>query len=130
MHVARVSIARWLAIALFAAAPALAFPAEGEPPYEASLLRLSEILGALHYLRPLCGAADEQELWRGRMDSLLAAEAPSPDRRAALVTAFNRSYSSFATLYRSCTPAAATAIERYVAEGAKLSQEITTRYGR
>lgn len=112
---------------LFTAAGARA--AEGDPPYEASLLRLSAILGALHYLRPLCGA-DEAELWRNRMDALLKAESPTPERRAALVTAFNRSYSDFAALYRNCTPAATTAIERYMAEGTALTRDITTRYGR
>ena len=103
--------------------------ADGDPPYDAALVRLAEILGALHYLRPLCGTG-ETTLWRDRMDALIAAEAPQPERRAALVAAFNRSYSSFAMLYRSCTPAAATAIERYVEDGAKLSRDITTRYGR
>jgi uncharacterized protein (TIGR02301 family) len=121
---------RLLAIGLLVLACALpARAADGDPPYEASLLRLSEILGALHYLRPLCGA-DEPTLWRDQMDALVAAEAPSPERRARLVTEFNRSYSSFAALYRNCTPAATTAIERYVSEGSRLTREIATRYGR
>ncbi len=32
--------------------------AADEPPYEAGLLRLSELLGSTHYLRALCGAQD------------------------------------------------------------------------
>ena len=101
----------------------------GDPPYEQQLQRLSEILGALHYLRPLCGA-EEPSVWRDQMDQILTAEDPTPERRAQIVSQFNRGYSSFATIYRSCTPAALTAVERYMAEGTKLTRDITARYGR
>ena len=101
----------------------------GDPPYEQQLQRLSEILGALHYLRPLCGA-EEPSVWRDQMDQILTADDPTPDRRARIVSQFNRGYSSFATIYRSCTPAALTAVDRYMAEGAKLTRDITARYGR
>jgi uncharacterized protein (TIGR02301 family) len=108
-------------------APVLAAP--NDPPYEASLQRLAEILGALHYLRPLCGAA-EGNIWRDQMDELLKAEEPAPDRKAMLVSRFNRGFSSFQALYRSCTPAAIAAIDRYMAEGSTLTGDIATRYGR
>jgi uncharacterized protein (TIGR02301 family) len=107
------------------AAPA----APADPPYEQQLQRLAEILGALHYLRPLCGA-EEPAVWRDQMDQLLAAEDPTPERRARLVSQFNHGFSSFASVYRNCTPAALAAIERYIAEGARLTRDITTRYGR
>ena len=103
--------------------------AQENPPYQASLLRLTEILGALHYLRPLCGAA-EDGVWRQQMEALLTAEAPPASRKAEMVTQFNRGYAGFATTYRSCTPSAIAAIDRYVAEGARLTQELITRYGR
>lgn len=117
-----------LVLLLLSALPAAA-AADGDPPYEASLIRLSEILGALHYLRPLCGA-EEPTLWRDQMEALLAAEEPPPERRGRIVNAFNHGYSSFAALYRTCTAAASTAVERYMAEGARLTRDITTRYGR
>lgn len=101
----------------------------GDPPYEQQLQRLAEILGALHYLRPLCGA-EEPSVWRDQMDQILTAEDPTPDRRARIVTQFNHGFSSFATVYRTCTPAALTAIDRYMAEGKKLTRDITARYGR
>jgi len=101
----------------------------GDPPYEQQLQRLAEILGALHYLRPLCGA-EEPSVWRDQMDQILAAEDPTPDRRARIVSQFNHGFSSFATVYRTCTPAALTAIDRYMAEGKKLTRDITARYGR
>ena len=68
-------------------------------------MRLAEILGALHYLRALCGANEGQK-WRDEMQALLDAEAPSGDRRNRLVANFNRGYRGFQQTYRTCTPAA------------------------
>jgi uncharacterized protein (TIGR02301 family) len=100
-----------------------------EPPYEAQFLRLSEILGAIHYLRRLCDS-DEGGLWRNQMQALIDAEAPNPIRRARIVDRFNHGYESFRSVYRTCTPAATVAIDRYLAEGAKISRDITARYGK
>lgn len=106
----------------------LAVPEQREPPYEAQLLRLSEILGAVHYLRQLCDS-DEGNLWRNQMLAIIEAEAPSPIRRARIVDRFNRGYDSFRSVYRTCTIAATSAIDRYMEEGAKISRDITVRYG-
>jgi uncharacterized protein (TIGR02301 family) len=100
-----------------------------EPPYEAQFLRLSEILGAIHYLRRLCDS-DEGGLWRDQMQALIDAEAPNPIRRARIVDRFNHGYESFRSVYRTCTPAATAAIDRYLAEGAKISRDVTARYGK
>ncbi|PZQ85961.1 MAG: TIGR02301 family protein [Ancylobacter novellus] len=110
-------------------APAAAQATEGSPPpYEAELMRLSEILGALHYVRPLCGAA-EATRWRDEMSALLDAEAPSEARRGRLIAAFNRGYESYEQVYRTCTPSAELASQRYLETGAKLSRDIAARYG-
>jgi uncharacterized protein (TIGR02301 family) len=92
-----------------------------------SLQRLSEILGALHYLRPICGFK-ETDRWRTEMQSLIDAEAQAADRRARMVAGFNRGYSGFQQTYRTCTPAAEVAIRRYLEEGAKIAREVTARY--
>jgi uncharacterized protein (TIGR02301 family) len=110
-------------------APVPAAAQAADPPYESQLLRLSEILGALHYLRPLCGA-DEDQLWRQQMEELIAAEEPNDRRKSRLTDRFNLGYSSFASVYRACTPAAAAAVERYQREGVKITRDITARYGR
>lgn len=123
-----IPIGRGVAPAIVAGLLAIAPARAADPPYDAALIRLSEILGALHYLRPLCGAA-ETSLWRDQMQALIDAEAPSPERKARLTAAFNRGYSGFAALYRSCTPAATLAIDRYMAEGSRLTRDVTTRYG-
>jgi uncharacterized protein (TIGR02301 family) len=101
---------------------------EGGPaPYDADLMRLSEILGALHYLRPLCGA-NEGNKWRDQMQALLGAEAQSGDRHDRLVASFNNGYRAFQRTYRTCTPAAIVVVRRYLDEGAKISREITARF--
>ncbi len=95
--------------------------------FETDLQRLSEILGALHHLRGVCGANEGQK-WRAEMQALLDAEANTPERRSKLVASFNRGYRGFQQTYRTCTPAADAAIRRYLDEGAKIAREITARY--
>jgi uncharacterized protein (TIGR02301 family) len=99
------------------------------PPYEDQLLRLSEILGAIHYLRHLC-AYDEKDVWRQQMAAILDAEQPEETRRARLVDRFNRGHEGFRAVYRTCTPAATESADRYVAEGARIAADITARYGK
>ena len=96
-------------------------------PFDNDLQRLAEILGALHYLRAVCGANDGQK-WRNEMQGLIDAEAPDGDRRRKIVASFNRGYQGFQQTYRTCTPAADLAIRRYLEEGSKISREITARY--
>jgi uncharacterized protein (TIGR02301 family) len=103
--------------------------AEKPAPYDARLLRLSEILGSVHYLRVLCKAGDPDD-WRQAMQDLLNKEAAGEAARKARLTAsFNRGYRSFASVYTSCTPAAVMADQRYRAEGATLASEIVARFG-
>lgn len=98
-------------------------------PYDAQLGKLSEILGAVHYLRNLCRDAPEPQ-WRKAMQDLIAAEtANEPARQEHLVAAFNRGYRAFASVHSSCTASAREAGERYRNEGATLVTEITTRFG-
>jgi uncharacterized protein (TIGR02301 family) len=107
------------------AAPAQAL--EAPTPFQADLERLSEILGALHYLRTICGANEGQK-WRNEMQALVDAEAPNGDRRGRMIANFNRGYHSFQQTYRTCTPAADLAIRRYLEEGAKIARDVTARY--
>jgi uncharacterized protein (TIGR02301 family) len=99
----------------------------GGAPYDGDLQRLSEILGALHYLRGICGSKEGQK-WRSEMQALIDAEAPTGDRRSKLQTSFNNGFRVFQQTYRTCTPAANVTIRRYLLEGSKISREITARY--
>lgn len=104
-------------------------PPPVEAPYDEGLSRLAEILGAMHYLRELCGAG-EGTLWRDQMQGLIDAEQAGGPRLDRLVDAFNRGYEGFKAVYRACTPAATTAIDRYMAEGARIARDVAARYGR
>lgn len=92
-------------------------------PYDDRLFRLSEILGAVHYLRELCSANDGQ-LWRERMKELMDAEGSSALRRARLTRSFNQGYRSYSRTYTTCTPSAQTAIERFLTEGSQISDAL------
>jgi uncharacterized protein (TIGR02301 family) len=98
-------------------------------PYDDHLMRLAEILGALHHLRPLCGA-DEGQVWREQMAALISAEQPSPERAKKLTDRFNHAYRGLAETHRTCTDTARALIERYTAEGAALAQDVVVRWGR
>jgi uncharacterized protein (TIGR02301 family) len=96
-------------------------------PFDGELQRLAEILGTLHYLRGICGS-NEGAKWRNEMQALIDAETPSGERRARMIAGFNRGYNGFQQTYRTCTPAAAVAIRRYIEEGSKISRDLTARY--
>lgn len=114
-----------LIVAALGSPPALA--QDGAAPFDADLQRMSEILGALHYLRGICGN-NEGNKWRSEMQALVDAETPSGERRGRMIAAFNRGYNGFQQTYRTCTPAANTAIRRHVEEGARISRDLTARY--
>lgn len=108
-----------------AAAPA---PEPPPPPYEPQLLRLAEVLGALSYLRDLCGDKDGDK-WRENMRALMEAEAQTQSRKERLAGAFNRGFRGYETLYRSCTDNAQIVIQRMLDEGTKLSDDVANRFG-
>jgi uncharacterized protein (TIGR02301 family) len=102
------------------ARPAIAQLNPDNRPYDDKLLRLSEILGAIHYLRELCGAAEGQ-VWRKQMQDLIESEGTTAIRRAKLVKGFNKGYRGYRRTYRSCTEPAKVAIDRFMDEGGALA---------
>ena len=114
-------VAAMVALALIAVSvPSLPARATEGKPYDERLMRLAELLGAIHYLRELCSANDGQ-VWRERMGELVNAEGTSALRRAKLSRSFNQGYRSYSRTYLSCTPSAQTTIARFLTEGAQLS---------
>jgi uncharacterized protein (TIGR02301 family) len=109
------------------AAPPAPVPQDLPAPYDHDLQRLSEILGALHFLRGICNSNEGQK-WRNEAQTLIDTEAPAGDRHDQMVAGFNRGYRGFQESYRTCTPAANLVIRRYLEEGAKIAREITARY--
>lgn len=92
-------------------------------PYDDRLMRLGEIVGALHYLRELCGAGEGQ-YWRERMQEIIAAEGTTALRKARLTRSFNQGYRSYSRTYNVCSPSAELAIKRFVIEGADISDRL------
>lgn len=100
--------------------------AQDAKPYDDQLMRLAEILGAVHYLRELCSANDGQ-LWRDHMQTLINAETPSAQRKARIARSFNQGYRSYSRTYTTCTPSAQTAIGRFMSEGAEISDSLAEK---
>lgn len=107
---------------VLAAVPGAAL-AQVTKPYDSKLLRLSEILGAVHYLRELCGA-NEGQLWRDQMRTIIRAEGSTALRRARLTRSFNEGYRSYSRTYKICTASAKTAVERFLDEGTRIAEEL------
>ena len=116
-----VALAACLALA---AGTALGQGAAGDArPYDDKLLRLTEILGAVHYLRELCGANDGQK-WRDHMKELVDNEGATALRRARLTRGFNNGYRSYSRTYSVCSASAQTAIARFLTEGAEIADTL------
>ncbi len=102
----------------------LAPPPPDDRPYDEKLMRLAEILGAVHYLRELCGA-EEGQLWRDQMGEILRNEGTTGVRRAKLVNKFNDGYRGYRRTYRTCTESATRATRRFSTEGAELASALS-----
>ncbi len=112
-----------LAIACLTAGPARAI----DPPYQAEMERLSEILGSLYFLGPLCRPETGTD-WRSQMADLINLDEPDEDRRQRLSGAFNSGYEAYARLYRLCTTSADEALTRLLVEAEKTARDIHSRY--
>lgn len=125
----RVSFRRLLAAALLSTGFSTALPSAVlavDPPYQAEMERLSEILGSLYFLQPLCQPGLED--WRTQMAELINLDEPDEDRRQRLAGAFNDGYSAYARLYRVCTISAAEAMTRLLVEAEETARDIHSRY--
>ena len=103
-------------------------PAEPPPPYEPQLLRMAEVIGALSYLRDLCGAGDGAT-FRAKFASLLETEGNTPARKETLAGAFNRGFRDYEITYRACTPAAQEIVARFLEEAGRIARDVANRYG-
>ena len=98
-------------------------PPPDDRPYDGKLMRLAEILGAVHYLRELCGA-QEGQIWRDQMKEILRNEGTTAVRRAKLVNSFNDGYRGYRRTYRTCTQSATLATTRFSTEGATIAASL------
>jgi uncharacterized protein (TIGR02301 family) len=99
---------------------ASAAPKGDERAYDPQLMRLSEILGAVHYLRELCQGKDGQR-WRDAVNQLIKTEGNTALRRATIARRFNLGYRGYRRTYRKCTPSAKNTITRFFKEAIEIS---------
>jgi uncharacterized protein (TIGR02301 family) len=97
-----------------------------DPPYQSQMERLTEVLGSLYFLQPLCGETGED--WRLQASELINLDNPDEDRRQRLTGAFNAGYEAYARVYRSCTSSARAAIAKLLVEAEQSAREIHTRF--
>ncbi|MFI5014385.1 MAG: TIGR02301 family protein [Hyphomicrobiales bacterium] len=97
-------------------------------PYDAQLLRLSEILGALSYLNSICEPS-QKDPFRPQMQALLDAEATTSPRREEFAGAYNRGYRGLAATYARCTENARALISRFREEGVAITRQVRSMYG-
>jgi uncharacterized protein (TIGR02301 family) len=109
------------------AASPMAAPSDTPPPYEPQLLRLAEIIGALAYLRDLCGDNDG-DAFRDKFTTLVDAEGDTEARKDALAGAFNRGFRDYELTYRACTPTAREIVARFLDEAGHLAKDVANRY--
>lgn len=108
------------------APPAPPADADEPAPFDTEMARLANVLGALHYLRNICGEAGNQ--WRIEMDALMTDGRYEGERRRRMTAAFNDGYRAFSGTYVACSPRAAQAAEEYRREGSLLAARLATRF--
>jgi uncharacterized protein (TIGR02301 family) len=97
-------------------------------PYEADLLRLAELMGALSYLRDLCHDGDGQK-FRDSLARLIEADTRAAEAKEQMAGAFNRGFEGYRLTYRLCTSNARSAIDAYLEETQRLAKDVAARYG-
>jgi len=111
-----------LALLLPLATPAMAV----DPLYEPELEHLSQTLGSLYFLAPLCRPGGKD--WRVEMSELIALDKPDNDRKQRLAGAFNDGYQQFARLYHECTESAKSALARLTGDAESTARDIHAQF--
>ena len=88
--------------------------------YRADMVRLAEVLGAVHLLREKCGSREGQ-MWRRKMLEMLDIEASDKKERDMLVNHFNRSYYAMRVNHSRCSMRTISEMNAYIDEGAALA---------
>jgi uncharacterized protein (TIGR02301 family) len=112
-------------------APLPAMAQEPEPPIASAPIEmvagLAEVLGRAHAVRTVCNG-DTDSTWRNYMLNLMAIEAPSGSRRAALTDAFNRGYRGQSRETSACNDQMPTIEAGIARRGRELADSIARSY--
>lgn len=96
------AIAFAIAISLAGAVSAAAEGYEDYRQRQEDLTALSAIFGDLHHIRRYCEPRAEADVWRERMKTVIDLEAPLPEARQEMISAFNRAYRAAQRRYPAC----------------------------
>jgi len=97
-----------------------------DPPYQAQMEKLAQMLGSLYFLNPLCKPSAPD--WRQQMADLVSLDQPDESRQQRLYGAFNAGYAAYSRLYRNCTPSAEEALARLLIEAEANARDIHSHY--
>lgn len=89
--------------------------------YQGQLLRMADILGALHHLRGSC-IDGETQIWREEMMELIRLESPSPERKDELITRFNNAYAAARRDFAQCNRTTSKYAQKLADEGSHLTE--------
>ena len=117
-------IALILFAALGLAGTAFAASAPRTPEQRQTLIDLAFVLGQSHALHRVCAGKDD-DTWRGRMQQVIAAEAPDAAFKARLSASFNTGFLSPDAQARDCG-AAEVAERKVAARGSALSRKLAS----
>ena len=85
------------------------------------------VVGALTYLRDLCGDGDGAA-FRAKFADLVGAEGTTDARKESLAGAFNRGFRDYELTYRACTPTAREIVARFLDEAGRIAKDVANRY--
>jgi uncharacterized protein (TIGR02301 family) len=97
-----------------------------DPLYEPQLEQLSQVLGSLYFLSPLCSKGGKD--WRVEMSELIALDSPDDDRKQRLAGAFNEGYQAYGRLYHSCTDSARAALTKLLVEAEQTARDLHAHF--
>jgi uncharacterized protein (TIGR02301 family) len=113
-----------LLAALGLAGAAFAAPPPRTPEQRQTLVDLAFVLGQAHALHRVCAGKDD-DTWRGRMQQVIAAEAPDAAFTSRLSNSFNAGFLSPDARAKDCA-AAEIAERRVAARGAAQSRKLAS----
>ncbi len=114
-----------IALALIVALPV---PADAQSTrLERRLVKISEVMGALHYLRGAC-YRPERTQWRSEFDLLLKQYRPSTSLRNRMNDAFHGAYVYHQRNYAGCTQDTAYRASKMADDGERLARKLANMF--
>ncbi len=89
-----------------------------------NVIRISEILGALHHIEALCTKSTGM-VWRVQMFAMLSAYSDNEDMHENMIQKFNESYYNFSSDHVYCSPLTKRIMTHMIEEGKTVSSHLS-----